>query len=68
MRSRPSPNRIQDVSYPGLLNQGVGRVLRRHEGKTEVIVHDHVDVNVPVLNAQYARRRGEYRRMGFTQV
>lgn len=54
------------ISYPGLLIQAVGRALRRHEGKTEVAVHDYVDASVPVLNAQYSRRRSAYRQMGFT--
>ena len=56
------------ISYPGLLKQAVGRALRRHEGKTEVVVHDYVDAEVPVLNAQYARRRVAYRQMGFSQT
>ena len=54
------------ISYPGLLIQAVGRALRRHEGKTEVVVHDYVDASVPVLNAQYSRRRSAYQQMGFT--
>jgi len=56
------------ISYPGLVKQAVGRALRRHEGKTEVIVHDYVDTEVPVLNAQYGRRRGAYRQMAFSQT
>ena len=56
---------VGPISYPGLLKQAVGRALRRYEGKTEVVVHDYVDVNVPVLNAQYGRRRAGYRQMGF---
>jgi len=58
---------VGPISYPGLLKQAVGRALRRHEGKTEVVVHDYVDTAVPVLNAQYGRRRGAYRQMGFSQ-
>lgn len=53
------------ISYPGLLIQAVGRALRRHEGKTEVAVHDYVDSGVPVLNAQYSKRRLAYRQLGF---
>jgi len=53
------------ISYPGLLTQAVGRALRRHEDKTEVVVHDYVDTDVPVLNAQYSKRRAAYRQMGF---
>ena len=54
------------ISYPGLLIQAVGRALRRHEGKTEVAVHDYVDADIPVLNSQYAKRRLAYRQLGFT--
>lgn len=45
------------VAAGGLLIQAVGRALRRHEGKSEVIVHDYVHAYVPVLNAQYSKRR-----------
>ncbi|MFT4108047.1 TOTE conflict system archaeo-eukaryotic primase domain-containing protein [Propionicimonas sp.] len=57
---------VGPISYPGLVVQAVGRALRRHEGKTHVIVHDYLDTGVPVLNAQYSRRRVAYRQMGFT--
>ena len=57
---------VAPISYSGLLRQAVGRALRRHEGKTEVVVHDYVDSEVGVLKAQYARRRVGYRQMGFT--
>lgn len=56
------------ISYPGLLTQAVGRALRRHSGKTEVIVHDYVDAAVPILNTQYAKRRTAYPQMGFTET
>jgi superfamily II DNA or RNA helicase len=59
---------VGPVSYPGILVQAVGRALRKYEGKTEVVVHDYADVNVPVLNAQYGRRRTAYRQMGFTRA
>ena len=55
------------ISFPGLVIQAVGRALRRHEGKKEVVVHDYVDPVVPVLRAQYARRRSAYQQMGFTE-
>lgn len=58
---------VGPISYPGLLVQAVGRALRRHEGKTHVIVHDYLDANVPVLKSQYSRRRAAYRQMGFLE-
>lgn len=57
---------VGPISYPGLLIQAVGRALRRHEDKTDVIVHDYIDANVPVLKAQFTRRRTAYRQLGFT--
>lgn len=56
---------VGPIAYPGLLVQAVGRALRRHEGKTEVVVHDYVDADVPVLKAQFAKRRTAYRQLGF---
>ncbi len=56
---------VGPISYPGLLVQAVGRALRRHEGKANVIVHDYLDTNVPVLKVQHSRRRVAYRQMGF---
>jgi superfamily II DNA or RNA helicase len=56
---------VGPISYPGLLVQAVGRALRRHVGKTHVVVHDYLDVDVPVLRSQYSRRRTAYRQMGF---
>lgn len=58
---------VGPISYPGLLVQAVGRALRRHEGKTHVIVHDYLDAYMPVLKSQYSRRRAAYRRMGFLE-
>ncbi len=56
---------VAPISFPGLLIQAVGRALRTHEGKAEVIVHDYVDANVPVLSAQYSKRKVGYRQLGF---
>lgn len=56
---------VAPISFPGILVQAVGRVLRRHPDKTDVVVHDYVDDTVPVLAAQYARRRQAYDHLGF---
>ncbi len=57
---------VGPISYPGLVIQAVGRALRRYPGKHEVVVHDYVDAEVLVLNAQYSRRRVAYRQLGFS--
>jgi hypothetical protein len=56
---------VGPISYPGLVVQAVGRALRRYEGKTHVVVHDYLDTKVPVLKAQYSRRRVAYRKAWF---
>lgn len=56
---------VAPISFPGLLIQAVGRALRTHEGKADVVVHDYLDAAVPVLNAQYSKRRIGYRQLGF---
>lgn len=53
------------VSFPGILIQSVGRVLRRHPDKTSAIVHDYIDPAVPVAMSQYNKRKSAYRQMGF---
>lgn len=58
---------VGPIAYPGLLTQAVGRALRRYEGKTEVVVHDYVDDAVPILKAQYFKRRRAYLHLGFTE-
>jgi len=57
---------VGPISYPGLLIQAVGRALRNYEGKNEVVVHDYIDSNVPMLSSQYRRRSAGYKKMGFT--
>lgn len=57
---------VAPISFAGILVQAVGRALRWHPGKTEVVVHDYVDASVPVFSAQYAKRRVAYRQLGFS--
>jgi superfamily II DNA or RNA helicase len=58
---------VGPISYPGLVKQAVGRVLRRYPGKSDVIVHDYVDSQVPVLAASFAKRKPVYRQIGFVE-
>jgi superfamily II DNA or RNA helicase len=53
------------ISWKGTLAQYVGRLHRRHEGKTEVLVVDYVDEAVPLLARMAARRRAGYRALGY---
>lgn len=45
--------------------QFVGRILRPVPGKTRVIVHDYVDVAVPVLARMFDERAIGYKSLGF---
>jgi superfamily II DNA or RNA helicase len=54
------------ISWKGALAQYVGRLHRKHSGKTEVIVVDYADTAVPVLARMAAKRRTEYRSLGYS--
>ena len=54
------------ISWKGTLAQYVGRLHRRHIGKTDVLVFDYVDAAVPVLARMAAKRRAGYRTLGYT--
>jgi len=53
------------VSFPGLLEQYVGRLNRDYEGKKDVIVYDYVDSHLPVFNNMFKKRLRTYRKIGF---
>jgi superfamily II DNA or RNA helicase len=54
------------ISWKGTLAQYVGRLHRKHDGKTEVLVVDYVDEAVPLLTRMAAKRRAGYRSLGYT--
>jgi len=56
---------VMPISWKGTLAQYVGRLHRDHDGKREVIVHDYVDVNVPVLARMAKKRETGYRALGY---
>ncbi len=53
------------LAWKGRVVQYVGRLLRAHEGKHEVQVHDYVDVLVPVLARMHQKRLAGYANLGF---
>ena len=53
------------ISWRGILAQYAGRLHRPGEGKTEVLIYDYADLNVPVLRRMYERRLRGYRGMGY---
>lgn len=54
------------VSWKGTLAQYAGRLQRTLPGKSEIRVHDYVDVEIPILARMAARRHRALRALGFT--
>jgi len=55
----------EPVSFPGRLEQYVGRLNRDYEGKQEVIVYDYIDSHISVFDKMYLKRLRTYRKIGF---
>ena len=53
------------MSFKGRIVQYVGRVLRAHDDKHDLEVHDYVDTLSPVLKAMHAKRLPSYATLGF---
>jgi superfamily II DNA or RNA helicase len=53
------------IAFKGRVVQYVGRLLRSHEGKHHVELHDYVDAEVPVLARMHNKRLPAYRTLGF---
>lgn len=53
------------ISWRGTLVQYAGRLHRTHYSKKEVMIHDYVDVEVPMLAKMYQRRLTGYRAIGY---
>jgi len=56
---------VMPVSWRGTLAQYVGRLHREHDGKSDVIVYDYVDVEVSVLAKMATKRQAGYRGLGY---
>jgi superfamily II DNA or RNA helicase len=54
------------VSWKGTLTQYAGRLHRDHYAKTEVIIYDYLDLNIPVLVRMYNKRLKGYSSLGYT--
>jgi superfamily II DNA or RNA helicase len=53
------------LAFKGRVVQYVGRLLRAHEGKHQVELHDYVDVRIPVLDRMHIKRLPAYATLGF---
>lgn len=54
------------ISWKGTLQQYAGRLHRKHHAKSEVIMMDYVDRNVPALARMFANRMKGYKAMGYS--
>ena len=57
---------VAPISYPGILVQCAGRVVRAAPGKDTAEVHDYHDAAVPVVAASLQRRMPGYKALRFT--
>jgi superfamily II DNA or RNA helicase len=53
------------LAFKGRVVQYVGRLLRPHESKLHVELHDYVDVRIPVLDRMHNKRLPAYATLGF---
>jgi superfamily II DNA or RNA helicase len=53
------------LAFKGRVVQYVGRLLRSHEGKHHVELHDYVDGRIPVLDRMHTKRLPAYAALGF---
>lgn len=53
------------ISWKGTIAQYVGRLHRLHDLKREVLVYDHTDFSVPMLERMFNRRCKAYEAVGY---
>jgi superfamily II DNA or RNA helicase len=53
------------LAFKGRVVQYVGRLLRTHEGKHHVELHDYIDSRIPVLDRMHTKRLPAYATLGF---
>lgn len=56
------------ISWRGTLAQYAGRLHRLYELKTDVLIYDYVDGQVPVLKGMFEKRRKGYKALGYDIV
>ena len=53
------------ISWKGTIAQYAGRLHRDHYSKSEVVIYDYADTNVPMLAKMFERRLKGYRAIGY---
>ena len=64
----PSKDASLPVSWKGTIAQYAGRLHRDHHNKSEVIIYDYADLNIPILAKIFDRRLAGYRAIGYEYV
>jgi superfamily II DNA or RNA helicase len=53
------------ISWEGALRQYAGRLHRDHASKTDILIHDYVEMDHPQLSRMWEKRQRGYRAMGY---
>ena len=53
------------ISWKGTVSQYAGRLHRLHENKSEVIIYDYVDFEIPMIHRMFLKRIRGYRAIGY---
>jgi superfamily II DNA or RNA helicase len=53
------------ISWEGALRQYAGRLHRDHVSKTDILIHDYVEIDHPQLSRMWEKRQRGYRAMGY---
>lgn len=53
------------ISWKGTLAQYAGRLHRLHDQKSEVIIYDYADIDIPMLSRMFEKRLSGYRVIGY---
>lgn len=53
------------ISWEGTLQQYAGRLHREHAAKTDILIHDYVELDNPQLSRMWEKRQRGYRAMGY---
>ena len=59
---------VAPIKFEGRLIQYVGRLNRRYEGKSRVIVYDYVDTHIGFFDRQYKSRLRAYKKLGYQVI
>jgi superfamily II DNA or RNA helicase len=54
------------IAWKGSLAQYAGRIQRQAQNKTEIIIHDFIDCNIPMLDRMFKKRERSYTALGYS--